>query len=420
MIRLFWMVLMLFAVSSANAQLEDVLRGRELQERAMASYRSGDIEAFFDLTEAALAHRPHHPGLVYNMAAGHALLGRETDALRWLARYASMGLTARIGGDDDFAALGGNAELARIAVSLQKNGRPFVLSTVAFSLDDPQFFAEGIAYDRTTRRFLVSSVFQRKVVGVFDDRVEEFAVLEKGRSPLGISADPERRLLWVAASTVSEAAEEGRAADTTHSAAEAPSAVLAYSLESGELIREIVGGVFLSDVTVDSSGTVFVSDARGGRVYRVASDGKSLIPVVGENMMLSPQGIAMPPGEAVLFVADYGMGVHRIDLESREAHLIGTPERAALLGIDGLLWHDDRLVAIQNGIRPQRLLSLSLNSDRTKIVDVDVLESAHPNYDEPTNGVVVDRSLYYVANGQWSKMAEGMTAHKPIVLRLDF
>ena len=47
-----------------------------------------------------------------------------------------------------------------------------------------------------------------------------------------------------------------------------------------------------------------------------------------------------------------------------------------------------------------------------------MLERAHPRYDEPTLGVLVDEDLFYIANSQWERFGEdGMIADSTALRR---
>jgi hypothetical protein len=58
------------------------------------------------------------------------------------------------------------------------------------------------------------------------------------------------------------------------------------------------------------------------------------------------------------------------------------------------------------------------------LVRAEILERAHPRYQEPTLGVLVGGELYYIANAQWERFGEdGSIANsdslqRPVVLRL--
>ena len=145
----------------------------------------------------------------------------------------------------------------------------------------------------------------------------------------------------------------------------------------------------------------------------------------------SPQGIAFSDDERHLFVADYSYGVFRIDTRNRELRLLPTPHDLTALGIDGLAYYENSLIAIQNGVRPHRVVRLALSGNEDRIVDWEVLEANHPDFDEPTLGVVVPgpqrktASFCYVANSHWGafdrngKLRDDADLSPPVILKLD-
>jgi hypothetical protein len=96
-----------------------------------------------------------------------------------------------------------------------------------------------------------------------------------------------------------------------------------------------------------------------------------------------------------------------------------------LLGIDGLACYQDRLIAVQNGVPPQRILQFHLNEARDAIVATDVLEANNPLFQEPTSGTVVGDTYIYIANSQWNRFdAEGQLPdaselERPLLLKID-
>ena len=405
-----WWVLLALALpigfldGPAFAQKADFDRGRELHSQSIAAYREGDYERFRSLTVEALEVRPGHPSLIYNMAAAHALTGDSEGALRRLEQYADLGLSAAVGSDSDFESISAMPEFTAIAARIEENSRPLVRSKFAFSISDSAFFPEGIAYDRQSKSFFVSSIVHRKIARFRDGTVGDFVVFDGERSPLGMAVDPTRRRLWVNMSVVSEIS----------SSDERP-ALVGLDLDTGRIVTEAEGGTFLGDVALGPHGEVYASDPLAGMIYALAGD--SLAPLIPAGQLVSPQGIAVAPN--ALFVADYAQGIYRIDLTSKRPVKLRTPPDAMLLGIDGLILRDGRLIGIQNGAQPRRVLLLDFEDD--SITNVSVLEKSHPDFDEPTTGVLVDGDLYYVANGQWGRLSrESGRSTEPVILKLTF
>ena len=83
-------------------------------------------------------------------------------------------------------------------------------------------------------------------------------------------------------------------------------------------------------------------------------------------MALADQGRA-------LIVADYGSGLHRIDLATGEDEPITEPDAFTLTGIDGVVADGGDLIVIQNGSLPQRVVRLTLSPDARNVRSARVL-----------------------------------------------
>ena len=72
-------------------------------------------------------------------------------------------------------------------------------------------------------------------------------------------------------------------------------------------------------------------------------------------------------------------------------------------GFNDLFYDDGDLVAIQSGVAPARLMRLVLKQDLF-LQNTFPIEAANENFKALGNGTLVDDSIYYVANSQWSKL----------------
>jgi hypothetical protein len=75
------------------------------------------------------------------------------------------------------------------------------------------------------------------------------------------------------------------------------------------------------------------------------------------------------------------------------------------VGADGLvLAPNGDLIAIQNGVRPNRVLRITLNDDGQSIAGVTALEAAHLQMAEPSLGCMGEAGcLYFIGNAGWSR-----------------
>ena len=117
--------------------------------------------------------------------------------------------------------------------------------------------------------------------------------------------------------------------------------------------------------------------------------------------------MALWPDGRQLIVADYAQGLFRIDLASGAVEPLRPSEPAMLEGIDGLVLYRGRLIAIQNGSLPRRILAISLDREARAITSIEVLERAHSEWGEPTLGTIDGDRLIYVADAQWERFGAG-------------
>jgi hypothetical protein len=312
----------------------------------------------------------------------------------------------------------------RFAHNFRYNARKEGLSAPLASVPAEHRLIEGIAWDQATRRLFAGSVIDRRLL--VREGVDRHLLVSEGEdwrevptaAPIGgvfgTAVDAPRRLLWLASS----------AADPMPRPESAFSGLVAIDLETLRESRRIaVPGARLGDVAVAPDGTVFASDGRSGAIYRCrpgCAEAETLIP---PGLLKSPQGMVAWPGGRLLYVADYAMGLFRIDLGSRRIRPVFAHLPLMLDGIDGLVRNGRRLLAIQNGTRPVRIVAISLDNGARRVSDLRVLEQGGEGWGEPTLGTMIGDSLAYIADGQWERYGPGGAltdggAPRPTAIRL--
>lgn len=390
------------SIEELRARYDD---GRARFAEAREAMAAGEFESAVRAFRAALAERPGHPSYLLTLASAQVAAGDPDAAFRTLGRVAELGTSVGLARFGRFEPLHDDP---RWSAALDRDadiGGPRVRSRVAFTLDAANRMNEGIAFDEETGAFWISSVHQRRVVRRDPDG-SEHVVIDAERHGIdgatGLEYDATHGILWVAHAAVGQVA--GLAEDDV-----GRSGLLAFDVKREEVVARyrVPGGgpALLGDVEVAPDGSVYATDSIGGSVYRVQPDRAWLAPWI-RSAMPSPQGIAFSADGSSLYVADYALGLLRIDVETRRIRGVAKHPLWALGGIDGLYRVGRDLVAIQNGFSPTRVLRLRLSRDGRRIVRFDVLESAHPDHLDPTLGVVVGKRLYYVANSQWPLFGE--------------
>ena len=391
-------------------------------QQALAAYRAQDFPAFLTHSRQLVALTPRSVRARYNLACALALNGRAEEATRGLRELADMDLAFDVEADTDLASLAARPDFRAVVARMKALDTPRGAPAVAFALPEADLITEGIAHDVRTGAFFVSSVHHRKIVRVARDGTVTDFTRNDGPRLLGVVAlavDAPRRSLW--ASSTAMPAMEGFQAGRSE-----PSFVVELDVDSGQERRRLqvpedAPGGEVSDLAVSAAGALYVSDPLTGRIYVCRAGDDRLRVLVPPGRIGSPQGLAIAP-DGTLFVADYSQGVAVVDTRTGAVRLLDASPRMALTGIDGLAWADGRLVGIQNGVRPHRVVRLSVDRSRRRVTGLAILAMNHPDFDEPTLGVMVGGDFYFIANSQYRRVGKDGTLdrehlRRPVVLR---
>jgi len=109
---------------------------------------------------------------------------------------------------------------------------------------------------------------------------------------------------------------------------------------------------------------------------------------------------------ATLYVADYSLGMLRVDLATNTVTRLDDAPGSTSIGCDGIVWDGDAIVAVQNGVAPARVVRFVIDPGGSRIARTEVLDRNVAIADEPTIGTIVGREFVYVANSQWEKYTD--------------
>ncbi|HKD46476.1 MAG TPA: hypothetical protein VKB67_02200 [Rhizomicrobium sp.] len=259
------------------------------------------------------------------------------------------------------------------------------------------FIAEGIARDANTDRLFVASVATRRIVVVRDGQQRDFAHLPDDYSPLGIAFA--NGVLWVTAATLPQGA--GR---------DGPSALIAF--DPGGNLKNIYpvpddGSHVLNDLAFAPDGTIYTSDAREGSLYALAPGANALIRLGKRGLLKSPQGMAVSSDGRSLLVADYSMGLVKLDIAPASFAPLINPGSINIKGIDGLArLRDGSFIASQNGTRAPHILRLTLSPDWSTLLSADVIAADDPSVADPSLLMADPSGAYVVGVSQWASFAK--------------
>jgi WD40 repeat protein len=237
-----------------------------------------------------------------------------------------------------------------------------------------------------------------------------------------MKVDAKRRHLWVTTAAIPQMMnykeeESGR------------SAIFKFDLVTGKLLKKYTlpgkpEKHLLGDLVVNSRGDVFATDSQTPTLYMIDRRKDELEVFMSGEPFVSAQGLDFSEDEKQLFVADYSRGIFVIELATKKHFNLKPALGSTLLGIDGLYFYRHSLIATQNGTNPNRIVRLHLDRGGRTVERLEILEANNPLFDEPTLGVRVRDTFYYVANSQWGavndkgQLAPAEKLRDPIILKV--
>jgi sugar lactone lactonase YvrE len=403
------------------AEQPDAARAIALARQAADAAEAKDYPAYLAKMEAAAALRPDYPRILVNLAAAQAANDRPEDAIATLGRLAALGAHSPVDKSDEFAALRGRKDFKDVVARLAGNMEPKGAHEIAFTLTDMTGLIEGIAWREKTGAFYFGDVHNRAVwLRTPDKKVQRFGTDDDALlGVFGLAVDEERGALWAATSAVP--AMRGYTQDQDGAAG-----VAEFDLERGTLRRVVrvrpTGDHqthVLGDLALAPDGGVLLPDSGAPVLWRLAPGAQELEAFVESPEFMSLQGVVVAPDGGTIFLADHANGLLRVDVASRAVRRLDQPPDTTLIGLDGLVRAPNGdLIAIQNGLRPNRVLRLVLDAAGESVIGVTVLESAHLNMPAPSLGcIATDGNLFFIGNAGWSRFDDptaGPTAPRPV------
>jgi streptogramin lyase len=235
----------------------------------------------------------------------------------------------------------------------------------------------------------------------------------------GLVVDEERAALWGATSAVPAMNGYTNELDGAAGLAE-------FDLETGAVRRVVRVPAtndhmthVLGDLALAPDGAIFLPDSGAPTLWWLAPRAAELAVFAESPEFMSLQGVVVAPELNALFVADHANGLLRVDLTSRAVRRMESPPDTTLIGLDGLVRAPNGdLIAIQNGLKPARVLRLTIDPNGESVAAVKVIEGAHLNMPAPALGcIATGGDLFFIGIAGWSRF-EGeevkATAPRPV------
>jgi sugar lactone lactonase YvrE len=380
---------------------------------AAQAHERADYPAYLAAIEAALALRPDSPRYLFNLAGAYALSHRPADALAALRRLAAWGVVLPLATAPDLASLRDTPAFQDIVRTVAAHRQPHGRAVLAFELPAMTGIVEGLAYRPATQEYFFGDVHHRCVWrrGT-DGAVTRFSAADAGLlGVFNLTVDEAHRLLWFGTSAVPEIS----GYDAT---LKGQGALCALDLGTGRLVRRYPLPAdnrdhCLGDLLLAPDGTIYVTDSAAPVIWRLVPGADRLEPFVESPGFMSLQGLGLVAGGSKLLVTDYGNGLLTIDLASRAIRALAPPPNATLLGLDGLVACGTDIIAVQNGVEPQRVVRVRLAPGADVVVGVDVLAAALPGFDDLTLIALVAGRPHVVSQSGWAGFANPRATPPP-------
>ncbi len=385
------LLVIFLSVNFAHAQsLNDLF-----QESKQASEKK-DYKKFLGLTQKLDSMRPMHPSISYNLASAYALNNDHKNAFTILRRIALMDNRVNISGDASFEDFIKTDYYNKFHQLRATQDSVVSGSEKVVTLDEKMLHPEGLAYI-PGEGWLAASIRKRKIV-LFDiasGKCSDWLAEKDMLSVFSIKVGKDGKYVWAATAAIPEM-------EHYDASAGAKAEVLKIDIASKKIVKRFAleGNHVFGDLAVTSSGAVYVSDSVQPILYKIEND------IFAEWLDLSAeafnlQGIATDDNESVLFIADYLKGVASVSIKDKKHSWLAFPEDTTQKGIDGLIYHNNTLLAIHNGVTPIRIMQYTLNGIKNAISDYKVIDSNRNEFNEPVLGTIYKDAFYFFANSPW-------------------
>ena len=401
--------LLLLSLLSVAASADDYSDARA---ELVAAYQAQDYAAMVAAGNKGVRARPDHPGAKFNLALAQVLNGDPGAALLTLDELLGSGIDFGVDELDEFASLQELDEWHAYANRLRELREPRGSAEVVYRFDDGEFVPEGIAIGENGEVF-IGSIRKGRLLRdgqVLSDRQGHWSVF-------GMRLDDDGNL-WFASAAVAQL--EGVGDDV------GKTGLFRLDPRTGAITRAAVlpqhaDEQVLGDLVIVGD-LIYTTDSLTGAVYRYDIADDEFTTLVEPGRLRSPQGLALDATDERLYVADYTDGLYRVSLGDGTAERVTMPPATTAYGIDGLYRHDNELIAIQNGIRPHRVVAFALSADGSAVTSSRILAANLAEFDEPTLGVLREGDFYFVANSHWNRfdrenrLPEGLSG--PVILKI--
>jgi hypothetical protein len=346
------------------------------------------------------ALRPHAGNIRLELAAALAMQDNKSGGYEQLLQLKDQGYSFEVAKDRRFDNLHGTEVWTFLVDGFKQNGQPKGSGRVAMQLPAGDLLVEALAWDPERKSLLAGSVRSGVISRVdAEGNLTKFIEPDAQNGLWGVfemAVDAERDALWVASAAIphvrhAKGADYGRVG------------VFQFKLSSGTFVSRALlpsdgRNHLLTGLAVAPDGQVYAADSQTRQIFKV--DGESLRSVVDNQRLSSIRGLTVSGDGKRLYFSDHELGLFGIELATGKPFEVKVGPTTSLFGIESLYWHDNSLIAVQNGTRPMRIVRLMLTPDGSGVNNAVPIDVAQPEFGQLTRGALAGNRVYVIANSQ--------------------
>lgn len=402
MVRIGVIITLTFSLLSSMSLAQDVQYFYSESKKALEGKQ---YKQFYTMIMKAYDLHPYNQNILWHVGLAAALNNKPDESMRFLTRAININATFDLD-NPNLNSIKSHPGFDSLASTKAILNTPVIQSDTAFIIEDRQLHLESVAFDPVDKTLYGGSIYKRKIIKI-DSRgvVTDFTLPGKHNlgSVFGLKVDPKKRILWACSSAIPE---------MQHYDSTIVSALFQFDLKTGSLLNsyhptDTVSGHLFGDLALDSNGTPYVSDSKNNIIYRFDAVANKLVPFFTSKEFWNIQGLVFSGHDHFLYISDYIKGIFRLDIQKKQLAKLEPEYDLSLKGADGLLFFDNSLITIQNGVQPNRVVRNFLNTSGDAFSHYEYIDNAHPAFGEPTIGSIAGDTIYYVANSQWNGYEKG-------------